>query len=91
MAIYQAEQDGEYLLQAQNERALIVNTAVLSLKTTKSTQGVQVMTLRKNLFLASVRPFSEGMLENAHRFRTRTIPSAGSFPREEDKGEQLTL
>ena len=91
VALFQAEADGEYILQAQNERTLIVHTGALGAKSTKNTQGVQVMTLRKNLTLRSVSPFTDDALANPHRFRTKSLPAAGSFPREEDKGEQLTL
>ncbi len=91
VAIYQIAQDSEYMLKATNDRTLLIHTGALSPKTTKNTQGVQVMTLRKNLVLESAVPFSDELLANPHRFRTKTIPSAGAFPREEDKGEQLML
>ena len=91
VAVYQISEDGEYILRAQNERTLILHTGALNSKTTKNTQGVQVMTLRKNLTLHSAAPFTEDAIANPHRFRTKVIPAAGSFPREEDKGEQMTL
>ena len=91
VAVYQISEDGEYILRAQNERTLILHTGALNSKATKNTQGVQVMTLRKNLTLRSAAPFTEDAIANPHRFRTKVIPAAGSFPREEDKGEQMTL
>jgi len=90
-AAFQVAEDGEFILTAHNQRTLIVHTGALAAKTTKNTQGVQVMTLRKNLTLRSVSPFTDDALANPHRFRTKSLPAAGSFPREEDKGEQLTL
>jgi len=91
VAVFQVQEDGEYILTAQNERTLILHTGALSPKATKNTQGVQAMTLRKGLTLRRVIPYSDDAIANPHRFRTKTIPAAGSFPREEDKGEQLTL
>ena len=87
-AIYHITEDGEYMLTSSNNRVLITNSALIAPKTTKDTQGVAVMTLKTNTFLASVLPFKDGMLLNAPRFMTKNIPAAGSFPRPEDKGEQ---
>ena len=91
VAMFQAEEDGEFVLQAVNNRMLILHTGALTAKTTKNTQGVQVMTLRKNLLLDSAEPFVEGAIANEHRFRAKAIPSPGAFPRAEDQGEQLML
>lgn len=90
VALYQIAEEGEFLLKATNNRTLIVNSGAISSKTTKSTQGVQVMTLRKNTLLQNAVPFAEEMLSNAHRFRTKSLPAAGCFPKEEDLGEQLS-
>ena len=90
VAIYQTQEDGEYLLKATNGRSLIAHSGAVNSKTTNNTQGVQVLTLRKNTLLQFAAPFTEDMLLNSHRFRTKTIPAAGSFPKEEDKGEQLS-
>ena len=49
------------------------------------------MTQKKNQTLASAEPFVEGALANDHRYRTKTLPSAGMLPRPEDTGEQLSL
>lgn len=91
VSLYQIQGDGEYLLRANNNRTLIIHSGALNPKTTKNTQGVQVMTLRKNTLLEHAIPFQEGMIENDHRFRSKSIPAAGSFPRAEDEGEQLSL
>ena len=42
-------------------------------------------------FVEKVERFVEGMFANPHRFRTKTLPSAGALMREEDYGEQLNL
>jgi len=91
VAVYQILEDREFLLRAANNRMLIVHTGGISPKTTKNTIGVQAMTLRKGLALEGVKPYEDGMLANPHRFRSKSIPAAGSFPRQEDEGEQLML
>ena len=50
-----------------------------------------MLTLKKKAVLSSVQEFSEGMLENAHRYRTKTIPSMGAKIAAEDLASQLTL
>ena len=92
VSICMISEDREFLLRATNNRTLIFHSGALNPKTTKNTQGVQVITLRKGLAVAIAMEFSEGVLINSHKFRTKTLPAAGSFPRSEDEGdEQLTL
>lgn len=83
------EQD--IILRANNNRTLIFNTGALSPIASRATQGVKVMNLRKNTFIENAYIFTEGIIENDHRFRTKTLPAAGSYPRPEDEGEQLSL
>ncbi len=84
-------EDREFLLTAAGGRMLLVNTAVLASKSTRDTQGVAVMTLRKKGVLVSFAPYQPGTLAGEHRYRARTLPAAGALPRPEDQGEQLTL
>ncbi len=81
----------EYVFTSSQQRKLIVNPFLIPLKTTRSTQGVAVMTLKKNAFLESVTVLTETTFANPHRFRTKTLPAAGALLREEDVGEQMTL
>ena len=90
-ACFQIEGGEDFLMTSSSGRMLLANAGAVSSKTTRTTQGVAVMTQKKNHRVASVKPFSEGMLANPHRFRTKTLPAAGMMPREEDYGEQLTL
>lgn len=83
--------DEKLLLTATTGRMLLVDTAAIAIKATKNTQGVQVMTLKKNIRLASIRQYREGMLDNPHRYQTKSLPAAGMLPRAEDLGEQLKL
>lgn len=90
-AIYIRE-DTEFVLTASSGRMLILNTAVISPKTTKDTIGVGVMTMKKGQRLMSVRPYIEGEFQKPHRYRTKNLPALGSMPAPEDtQGEQLTL
>lgn len=84
-------EEKEFVLTSTAKRKLLFHTAMVNEKTTKNTQGVQVMTVKKNHFVESVEVFDENRLNNAHRFRTKNIPATGALVRAEDEGEQLTL
>ena len=83
--------DGEYVLTSTAKRKLIFSTAMLNAKTTRDTQGIQVMTVKKNHYVEKAEPFDNARLANSHRFRAKNLPAAGAIVRPEDEGEQLTL
>ena len=70
---------------------LLIDTAIISPKTTKDTQGVAVMRQKKNQFVASIRLYAEGEFEKPYRYKTKNLPALGAFPSEEDIGEQMEL
>ena len=85
------QEDRELMLTSSGGRVLLVHTAAPESKSTKNTQGIQVMQLKKNAVVDSAKVFCEWMLSNPHRFRPKSLPSQGQFPRGEEEGEQLTL
>ncbi len=90
-AILFTPQDREYMVTSTAGRVLLVHSGAVAEKSTKDNQGVSVMMLKKGHTVAAVKPFEEQMLGNAHRFRTKTLPSAGAIPKESDLGEQLSF
>ena len=91
VAIRHIKEDCEIVMKSSSGRILLLNTGAVSPKTTKETQGVGVMTQRKNHRLESVTDFTEDMFQKPARYRTRTLPAAGSTLSAEDMGEQLSL
>ena len=89
-AMVHLTEDRELALFSTEPRALIFSTALLAPKTTRTTQGVQVMTLKPKHRLAEVRTVEETSITNLPRYRCRTVPAAGALLREED-GEQMRL
>ncbi len=77
-------EDREYLLTSSAGRMLLIHTGAVSPKTTRSTQGVAVMTLKKGTLQKAVA-YQEGMLQKPNRYRTKTLPAAGMLPALEDK------
>ena len=86
------DQDRQMAVFSTDGRALIFSTAQLAPKTTRSTQGVNVLTLRKNAELREALPLEKTAIANAPRYRTRAIPAAGAILRQEDTEEkQISL
>ncbi|MBR3953639.1 MAG: topoisomerase IV [Oscillospiraceae bacterium] len=91
VACYNIEEDKEFLLSSSGGRLLLVHSGAIPSKAARDTQGVAVMTLKKNAVVSGAKPFAEGSLENAHRFRTRNLPAAGAIPKDGDLFEQISL
>ncbi len=73
-------------------RCVVFHTASLAPKSTRSTQGVNIMTLKPRYKVERVQPLEDTTIVNAARYRARSLPIAGALLREEDRGqEQLTL
>ncbi len=72
-------------------RALVVNTSQIGEKTTKNSIGVQVQTLKKNQTVKTCITLEAAQLENSSKFRTKNIPAAGSFLKDNDVAQQLTF
>ena len=71
---------------------MVFHTASLTPKSTRSTQGVNVMTLKPRYKVEWARPLSDTPIVNAARYRARSLPIAGALLKEEDRGEtQMTL
>lgn len=81
------KEDCELLLTASNNKALIVNTALIPVKTTKSTQGVIVFTQKGKNTLADVKAAETSEIENTDYYRTKAIPAVGHFLRDSDLKE----
>jgi len=85
-------EDKELALLTNEPRALLVHTALLAPKTTRGTQGVQVMNIKPKYRLERLADVADTGITNQARYRTRTIPAAGALLRPEDSEEkQLEL
>ena len=89
-ALIHLKEERELVLFSTEPRALIFHTALLAPKSTRTTQGVQVMTLKPKYHLSEVKAPEETSITNLPRYRCRAIPAAGALIREED-GDQMRL
>ncbi len=74
------------------KKVLVFNTENISPKSTRASQGVQVLTSKKGSTLVYIKTLEEMQLNDVDYYRTKNIPAIGCYIRDEDKAEtQLTL
>ena len=73
---------------SSDDRALVFNTSLLQAKTSRTTQGVGVMSLKAKRALVRAVPVSEIQIKNISRYRVRSLPAAGAVLKPEDREEQ---
>lgn len=82
------QEDCDILLRTSSGHALVFNTELIAPKTTRDSQGVQIITLRKNSVLVSAEKISDSGFE---KYRIKSIPSAGKPAKELGDANQLAL
>ena len=86
------KEDTQLVAYSTDSRAMIFSTALLLPKTTRSTQGVAVLTLRKKAALDYAAPLAGSNIKNESRYRAKSIPAAGAVLKSEEAPEQqITL
>ncbi len=82
------KEDTQVAVYSTDGRAAIFSTAQLMPKTTRSTQGASVMTLKKKALLQDALPLEDSGIVNQSRYRVKTIPAAGALLKPEDSREK---
>ena len=80
--------DCQMVVYTTDGRALIFSTAQLLPKTTRNTQGVAVVTLKKKALVNGALPVESSGMTNQSRYRSKTLPAAGALLKEEDSPEK---
>ncbi len=85
-------EDREIAIYSTEPRVLVVSTALLGVKTTRTTQGVALLTLKKKYTLDRVCFPEQTGLTDLARYRGRSIPAAGALLKAEDSDDkQMSL
>ena len=85
-AVFCLKEDAQIVLYSTENRALIFSTAQLSPKTSRNTQGVAVLALKKKALLHRAALLEGSGIVNQSRYRTKTIPAIGALLKDEDCG-----
>ncbi len=88
VAVAAMDADDQMAVYTSDNRAAIFSTAQLLPKTTRNTQGVAVLSLKKKAVLTGAVRLSQSGIVNQSRYRSKTIPSAGALLKEEDSPEK---
>lgn len=91
VAILEVGDGADVMLRSTNGRAIIFNTGMILPKTTRDTQGVQVMTLKAKSEVESAHIVTAEKAAELAKFRTKTIPAAGPFAKGLEDPDQLTF
>ncbi|MDE5582692.1 MAG: topoisomerase IV [Ruminococcus sp.] len=84
--------DCDILVRSSGGHALVFNTAMILPKVTRDSQGVQVITLRKNCTLISAEIISDDeKISGLEKYRAKCIPTAGRLARDLTDINQLEL
>ncbi len=89
--IFHLMEDTDILVRSSGNRAVLVNTTEIAEKTTRSTQGVQVMTLKAKQVVVSAEIPQGELLESVQGFRIKTIPAAGKLAKNLEEANQMEL
>ena len=76
--------DTNIVIETSGGRCLLVDTAMITPKAMKDTQGVACVTLKKNQKISVLREYTEGEFVKPARYKAKNIPSAGSLLSNED-------
>ncbi len=83
-------EDKDVVITSSSGRMLLVHSGSIPLKTTRTTQGVAVMKVKKGQFILRLEIYEEGRFKNEKRYRSKSLPTLGALPNGED-AEQLEL
>ena len=90
VTVFALNADEQLAVYTDDGRCVIFSTAQLLPKTTRSTQGVGVVSLKKKAIVTAAVLAEQSGIVNLSRYRTRTIPSAGAILKDEDAIEKQT-
>ena len=92
VAAFQLPAESDFVLISSNQKALIISSALIPQKATKSTLGVTVMTQKGKNRLERVTPLEGAGILHVSYYRTKNIPAVGHLLRQQDlESGQSTL
>ena len=80
---YVAE-DTDMVIYSSLDKVLVFNTGLMQTKTTKNTQGVTIMNMKKKSTVARIEYLKDTELANPDYYKTKNIPASGYYLKDED-------
>ena len=92
VAMFKITDDEQFVMYSTENRALIFHTALLTPKTSRSTQGVAVMKLKPKYNVKFACRAEGSSIKDASRYRVRALPATGARLTDDERlDEQITL
>ncbi|HYH02984.1 MAG TPA: topoisomerase IV, partial [Bacillota bacterium] len=88
MFYLEPDQDLELVAFSNIKKVLIFSTTNVNSKTTRDTQGVQVMKGKKGSSVTEIKMLHEVNFSDCDYYRTKNIPAIGCYLKEEDNAVQ---
>ena len=86
------DKDADLVAYSNINKVLVFNTEQIAEKSTRTSQGVQVLKAKKNSYLAKILPLEASGLKDEKYYRTKNIPAIGAYLKPEDSDvTQLTI
>ena len=82
------DEERDVAVYSSDDRVVIFNTAQILPKTTRNTQGVGIMSLKKGRRVVRADALKDTAIQNTARYRVRSLPAAGAILKPEDREEQ---
>ena len=86
-ALLPLEGEQEIAVTSAEGRCVVFSSALLAPKTSRTTQGVQVMTVKKHPVVRAAL-LADTPIRNQARYRVRSLPAAGAKLTDADRGEE---
>ncbi len=93
VAVYHVTEPCEFFVKTTRGRGLLIKSSQITLKTTKTSSGSQIMTLNKGAEIESVTLYDpkERPLSKESRYRKNSLPTTGTVIPDSDDDSQQTL
>lgn len=90
VAMYFQQEDRDYVAFSSIDKVLVFNSSGINPKTTRDSQGVQVLKSKKDSVLVKIKPLDQVRLIDPEYYRAN-IPAIGCYLKEEDKEDKQVM
>lgn len=91
VAVLEISDECNIFVRSDGGRAVLVNTELISQKSTRDTQGVQVMNLKANQKIIDAFVLDKSQSESVKKYRVKSIPATGGLTKGLPDVGQMTL
>ncbi len=91
VAVLELSEESDVLVRSDGNRAVLLGTELVAAKTTRDTQGVQVITLKAKQKVTEAALITAEQAAELKKYRVKSIPAAGSLAKDLGDVGQLSL